>query len=172
MKKVQVSVVLGDISKENADCLITAINSSGMWFGAIDRLLKSIAGDAFHSQARKAMPLKDGETIVVRGDGFNRGGGFTSVVFVVDDLQRPLREVVYNGLLAAAVARYESIVIPTIRMGVMIGVVEKSAEEAVEELAKGVKDFLIENPNTTIKNICFVVHSDQNIQVLLQKALT
>jgi O-acetyl-ADP-ribose deacetylase (regulator of RNase III) len=167
----QVSVALGDISREKVDCLITAINSSGLWFGAIDRVLQDIAGDAFHSHLRKAMPLKDGQTVVVDHNGFRRGGAFANVVFVVDDLQRPLHEIIREGLLAASVAGYKSVAIPTIRMGVMIGVVEKSTEEAIDELAKGVKGFLVESPSTPIKTIRFVVHSDQNLQTQLQKAL-
>ncbi|MDO8482561.1 MAG: hypothetical protein Q7S86_01930 [bacterium] len=55
-------------------------------------------------------------------------------------------------------------------MGVMLGVVEKSVNEAVDEIAKGVKKFLAESPDA-LKNITFVVYNDSKTQSLLQKAL-
>ena len=117
------------------------------------------------------MPLHDGQTIVALKQGRVHGGAFVNVVFVVDDLQRPLHEIVYNGLKAASDAGFKSVSLPTIRMGVMLGVVEKSTEEAVEEMAKGVTKFIAENVNTSLKNITFVVHNDKMIQSLLETAL-
>ena len=116
------------------------------------------------------MPLKDGQAIIARNNGQIYDGAFTNVVFVVDDLKRPLHEIIYNGLKAASGAGFKSISLPTIRMGVMLGVVEKSINEAMNEMAKGVQKFLAESPNT-LENITFVVYGDRNIQSLLQKAL-
>ncbi len=166
----KVSVVSGDISRTKADALITAINSGGMWFGGIDGVINRAAGNLFHSQAQKAMPLADGQTVVARSNGHAHDGAFTNVVFVVDDLQLPLHEIVCNGLKAASDAGFKSVSLPTVRMGVMLGVVEKSANEAVDEMAKGVKKFLAENPDA-LKNITFVVYNDSKTQSLLQKAL-
>ena len=171
MDKVSVSVVSGDIARVNVDALITAINSGGMWFGGIDRVINRVAGDFFHSQAMAAMPLHDGQTIVALKQGRAHGGAFVNVVFVVDDLWRPLYEVVYNGLKAASDAGFKSVSLPTIRMGVMLGVVEKSTVEAVEEMAKGVTKFLAENTNTSLKSIIFVVYNDKMIQFVLETAL-
>jgi len=167
MKKV--TVVSGDISKVKADALITAINSGGMWFGGIDGVINRVAGDFFHSQAGNRMPLSDGQTVVAYGTLSNRGA-FTNVVFVVDDLERPLHEIVYKGLKAASVAGFATVTLPTVRMGVMLGVVEKSAEQAVQEMAKGVKTFLDDYPTTSIKSITFVVYGEQKTQSLLENA--
>ena len=167
----KVSVVSGDIAKVNVDALITAINSGGLWFGGIDGVINRAARNLFHSQATAAMPLHDGQTIVALKQGRAHGGAFVNVVFVVDDLQRPLHEIVYNGLKAASDAGFKSVSLPTIRMGVMLGVVEKSTEEAVEEMAKGVTKFIAENVNTSLKNITFVVYNDKMTQSLLETAL-
>jgi O-acetyl-ADP-ribose deacetylase (regulator of RNase III) len=168
MSKAQVSVVSGDIARVKADALITAINSGGMWFGGIDGVINRAAGNLFHSQAAKVR-LVDGQTVVARSNGSAHDGAFTNVVFVVDDLKRPLHEIVYNGLKAASDAGFKSVSLPTVRMGVMLGVVEKSVNEAVAEMARGVKRLLAED--NTLKNITFVVYNDPKTQALLQKAV-
>lgn len=167
----KVLVVSGDIAKVSTDALITAINSEGLWFGGIDGVIKRVAGSLFHSQVMAAMPLHDGQTIVALKQGRAHGGAFINVVFVVDDLRRPLHEIVYDGLKAASDAGFKSVSLPTIRMGVMLGVVEKSTKEAVEEMAEGVKKFLAENLHTSLENITFVVYNDKTIQSLLQNIL-
>ncbi len=171
MGKVSVSVVSGDIAKVNADALITAINSGGLWFGGIDGVINRVAGNLFHSQAAKAMPLIDGQTVVAYRYGNSHRGAFANVVFVIDDLERPLHEVVYSGLRAASDAGFKSVSLPTIRMGVMLGNVEKGTKEAVREMTDGVTKFLSENANTPLESITFVVHNDKEVQFLLQSAL-
>jgi O-acetyl-ADP-ribose deacetylase (regulator of RNase III) len=116
------------------------------------------------------MPLADGQVVVARSNGHAHDGAFTNVVFVVDDLERPLREVVYNGLKAASDAGFKSVSLPTIRMGVMLEIVEKSVNEAVAEMAKGIQKFLAAESNM-LKNITFVVYNDPKTKALLQKAL-
>lgn len=167
----KVFVVSGDITKVKVDALITAINSDGMWFGGIDGVINRVAGGMFHLQAADEMPLKDGQTIVARSNGCFHGGAFTDVVFVVDDLKHSLSEIVYNGLKAASEAGFKSVSLPTIRMGVMLGVVEKNAEEAVLGMSVGVRKFLKKNPDTTLESITFVVYNDKKTEFLLVKAL-
>lgn len=166
-----IKIVSGDISRVAADVLITAINSGGMWFGGIDGVINRTAGNVFHSQASEAMPLSDGQTVVAKGEARVSRGEFKNVVFVVDDLQRPLREIVYNGLRAASDAGFAKISVPMIRMGVMLGAVEKSAEEAVSEMVSGVRRFLAEHPKTSVESITFVVYNDGRTQSLLEGAL-
>lgn len=170
MKNVSVSVVSGDIAQVKADALITAINSGGAWFGGIDGVIMRAAGDLFHRWAASAVPLTDGETIVARSNGQVHRGAFTNVVFVVDDLKRSITEVIYAGLEAADKAGFASVTLPTIRMGVMLGVVEKSAEEAVVGMGVAIRNFLKRGP-TSIKTITFVVYNDPKTQAMLQKAL-
>lgn len=170
MAKTSVSVVSGDIARVKADALITAINSGGMWFGGIDGVINRVAGNLFHRQAAKAMPLTDGQTVVAKSNGHAHNGAFTNVVFVVDDLKRSIVEIVYAGLEAADKAGFASVTLPTIRMGVMLGVVEKSAEEAVVGMGVAVRNFLKKNP-TSVKTITFVVYNDQRVQSLLQDNL-
>lgn len=164
-----IQVLSGDIARVHVDALITAINSGGMWAGGIDGVIFRSAGEIFHKQAGKAMPLKDGQTVVARSNGATKSG-FKNVVFVVDDLKRPLREVIYAGLKAANDAKYMTVSLPTIRMGVMLGAVEKSVDEAVSEMGEGVRRFLADKPDS-IKQITFVVFNDPATQSQLEAKL-
>lgn len=167
---LQVRIVSGDISKVKSDVLITAINSGGMWFGGIDGVINRVAGNMFHEQAGDAMPLKHGNVVSAKSLGRKHKGAFENVIFVVDDLEGPLHQIIYNGLITASVDGYTSVTLPTIRMGVMLGVVEKSTDEAVSEMKKGVSDFIRDYPRTVLESIAFVVYDDEEVQAKLERA--
>ena len=166
---MKIIVHSGDLAKVKADVLMTAINSGGMWFGGIDGVIHRAAGDLFHRQAACAMPFSDGQTVVAQRGSLPHGGAFNDVVFVVDDLKQPLRNIVYAGLKAAADAGYKTVSLPMIRMGVMLGAVEKSKEEAVIEMSAAIDEFLNE-PNG-IEQIVFVVFNDPETEELLRRAV-
>jgi O-acetyl-ADP-ribose deacetylase (regulator of RNase III) len=160
-----VQVIAGDIAKIPAGAIITAINSDGAWFGGIDRVIQRVAGNHFHDQARAVMPLSDGETVVAFGNGTSQ---FQNVVFVVDDLQQPLDNIVFHGLLAASDAGFKSVTLPAIRTGVMLGCFEKTKQAAVFAIGEGVRRFL----EVGDLNITFVVYSDRETQALLSAAVS
>ena len=168
---MKVNIVSGDVTQTTADALITAINSGRMWFGGIDGAISRVAGNLFHRQASANLPDKQGGTVVAKSNGTRHNGEFKNVVFVIDDLKGPLHEIVQNGLTTASDEGFKTVTLPTIRMGVMLGVVEKSKEEAVDEMVKGVKLFLKKNPKTSIENITFVVYVDPDTQEMLQRKL-
>lgn len=165
-----VQYVKGDISKISADALITAINSGGMWFGGIDGVIQRCAGDLFHAQAEMAMPLKHGQTLVARSNGRPHKGLFANVIFVVDDLKGKLRDIIFRGLKTAADAGFATVTLPTIRMGVMLGVVEKSPLEAAIEIVQGIKMFVNQYPSSSLRSITLVVYNDPNAVRLLEEA--
>lgn len=167
---MEISVKSGDIAREPSDALITAINSSGIWSGGIDGVIQRLAGNYFHSQARAVGPLKHGQVIVAVGNEKTRAA-FKNVVFVVDDLHGPLRNIVYVGLVSAAERGFTSVTLPTIRMGMMLGAVEKSLEEAVTEISEGVRRFLKEKPKSSLETITFVVYNDTTIEAALASKL-
>ncbi|MBS3093117.1 hypothetical protein J4456_00880 [Candidatus Pacearchaeota archaeon] len=160
MRHTKIYTAEGDITKIPADALITAINSGGMWYGGIDGAIQRVAGDLYHKQAKAAMPLRNLQTVVARGGARpDRKIGFRDVVFVVDDLESPLNEVIYTGLEAAS--EYKSVTIPTIRLGVMQGIIEKTPQEAIARMADGVNDFLDKYAEITkLENIKFVVYNN------------
>lgn len=172
MGKTAVSVVPGDIAQTKADALITAINSGGLWYGGIDGVIQRTSGDYFHRQAAAQMPLEDGQAIVARcNPALGNSNSYRHVVFVVDDLRRRLAEIVYAGLEAASDAGFNTVSLPTIRMGVMLGVVERSVGQAVVEMSRGVSQFLKQHPDTSLTSITFVVYNDPATEQLLRSAL-
>ena len=48
-----IQIVSGDITKIDADCIITPINSRKNWDGGIDRAIYAVAGEMYHDQIRK-----------------------------------------------------------------------------------------------------------------------
>ncbi|MBI4175774.1 MAG: hypothetical protein HY518_01090 [Candidatus Aenigmarchaeota archaeon] len=158
--KTQIYLEEGDITQIPADAMMAAINSFGEWQGGIDRAIYRVAGERYHSQARKAMPLHDLQTVIAKGDRSRHRDQFNDVVFVVDDLRNPLDMVVYSGLEAAHQEQYGSLLIPAIRMGVMTGAVEKTPIETVAKLGEGILEFLRTYTETNLKDVTFVVYRD------------
>lgn len=166
---MKVTVVSGDIAQVKADALISAINSEGMWFGGIDRVIQRHAGGLFHEQAGANMPLKDGQAIVAKGGPRNRSK-FENVIFVVDDLRQPLRAIIFAGLAAAANEGYKTVALPAIRLGVMRGVVEKTPGEAIDEIDAGVRQFFAQHGQQAM-NITFVIYEDRDVEMALREKL-
>lgn len=165
---MKVNVTTGDIARVKSDALITAINSGGMWFGGIDGVIRKCAGSMFHEQALAATPLKHGRTVTASATR-SHSGSFKDVIFVVDDLEGPLTDILYNGLVAASQAGYKTVSLPTIRMGVMLGVVEKTRKEAVDQMIAGVKRFQKDFPRSSLTRATFVVYIDPETLDILQK---
>jgi O-acetyl-ADP-ribose deacetylase (regulator of RNase III) len=163
----RVEVLSGDITRVKADSLITAINSGGMWFGGIDGAIQRCAGDIFHAKAA-AEKLTDGKTVFASSDHFH-GGSFKSVLFVVDDLKQPLREIVTAALREAERRQLSSITLPTIRTGVMVGVYEPTAQAALDEMAIAVRQFVATSPQ--MERITFVIYNDSPSMQYLERAL-
>jgi len=158
-----------DIWKIKSDALIAPINSGGLWFGAIDNVIRNNSGDQFHKQVSNKLPLNHGDTVNATKQT-NHNWAFENVLFVIDDLKWPLKDILYNALKAADKAGYNSVSIPIIRMWVMIGIVEKTPEEVVEQLWLGIKKFKDTNP-VNLKKIIFVVYNDEKIKTLMENKL-
>lgn len=156
----------GDIAQVKADALITAVNATGEWFDGIDRVIIDCAGILFHKQLRQKMPLRDCTSYIARS-GCGHRGEWNDVVFVVDELQVPLSDIIDIGLVTAEVNGYRSVSLPAIRTGVMLGQVEPDAETAVRELIRGVMKFVDEHPETSVKEINFVVFRNPELLRLL-----
>lgn len=165
-KLTNVNVVNDDITQVKADALITAINSSGMWFGGLDSAIQRSSGTQFHAQAQAAMPLQDGQVVYAPVQAATNGA-FDAVVFVIDDLQRPLYELVTVALEEAVRHELTSVSIPTIRTGVMAGVFEPR-QKALSDLGIAVNDFVQKNPGK-LDAINIVVYSNEGDRMFLRQ---
>ncbi|HAZ07990.1 MAG TPA: hypothetical protein DCZ01_05565 [Elusimicrobia bacterium] len=165
---VEVEILDGDISQVKAHGLISAVQLSGFCRGGINAMLERVGGPGFGRQVSAATPLRDGQTLLVRGDSENKGR-FENVVFVADDMRRPLRELVSLGLKAADAAGLTQVSLPALRAGWNFGFLEKTYEQVVSETVKGVNSFLAGRP-ANVKKISLVVHSNPRLLDLMRAA--
>ncbi|NCU38168.1 hypothetical protein EOL96_03895 [Candidatus Saccharibacteria bacterium] len=161
----KINVVDGDITQIKTDALITAINSGGLWFGGLDGAIQRSSGSMFHAQAQAAMPLTDGR-VVYAPEQSAHNGKFNAVLFIVDDLRRPLYALVTLALEAAVQHGVTSVNIPTIRTGVMAGTYEPRSQ-ALNDLGQAVNDFVKKNPDK-LDTVNIVVYSNEGARTLLR----
>ncbi|MBP9820123.1 macro domain-containing protein [Candidatus Woesebacteria bacterium] len=151
---IQVILRSGDITTDvPVDCLISSINSEGLWFGGVDEAIRRVAGDQFHSQALQMLRqygLYDGQVLPLPQKQQHRGS-FHCVLFVVDDLQQPLKELVFNALKKAEACGFRSVALPMMRTGVAAGIVERTQIEVVQAVKIALLQFLIDYPYSNMQ---------------------
>ncbi len=134
-------LIEGNITADaNVNAIVTLINPAGMWFGGVDKAIKRLAGDYYHKLPGRLLTtagLSNGQAVVATGYRSLHGGSFDDVVFVVDALTSPLRELLLIALKQAKTEGYTSIAIPMMRTGVMLGLVEPTLNAVLEELQLG-----------------------------------
>ncbi|MBP6886041.1 MAG: hypothetical protein KBC02_02255 [Candidatus Pacebacteria bacterium] len=170
MSNMSVNVVSGDITRVEADGLITTINSSGQWHSEIDHAIQKLVRRHMHGQAFAKSPLTDGQTVVAYGYGHSGNRAFKHVVFAIDDNVRPLVDVVVGGLMTANNVGLASVTLPLIHMGARAGgIVEKSGLEIVAAMDAAIKKFQASNPKF-VREITLVVNNDESL-VRLARAI-
>lgn len=137
-----------DISGIDADAVITAVNSGGIWFDGTNNAIRRSGGQSFFDQLAKK-ELSDGKAVLARGPAFRH------VIFVVDDLKAPLGEVVKKGLAAADAEGFEKVTLPDMRI-VTRNIVGMTIEELREEIFKGAREYVQANANTHLRCIKLV----------------
>jgi O-acetyl-ADP-ribose deacetylase (regulator of RNase III) len=165
----RVQVIDGDISEVRADALITAINASGMWWGAIDTAIQRICGIMFHKKAAAAMPLRDGQVIFAPASSLH-DCSFASVIFVIDELRQPVGNLVGAVLEEADALALKSVSLPTFRTGVMADAYEPR-HEALAGMAAAINEFVITSPESCIEEITVVVYENSGDEEILKTAL-
>lgn len=168
---LKIKVVAGDIVQIEADGIITPINSQELWFGGIDRAIQSVAGELYHNQARK-LPLSNLMTVAAKGDQSQHQGKFDHVIFVVDDLVSTLDQVVMTGLEAANLAELKSVLIPSMRTGVMQGIVESSLAEVADNLIFGINEHFNDFPDSTIESVTVVVYNNPMFEAAITERIS
>lgn len=171
---IRIVRISGDITKIDSDAIITAINSGRLWFGGIDGAIQRVAGNIYHDQTMNE-ELINLKVIVARGDHNNHKGKFDNVVFVVDDLKSELRGVIARGLEEADAAGFKKVTIPAIRTGVMLGAVEKSLEQVVDEYMKGIKRYVgrkrAKGQVPGIQAIAFVTYNNPELEDIMHRVI-
>lgn len=165
---MKIQVVSGDIAQVPARALITAIGSGDTFKGAIDEVIRRCAGEMFHDQVRAMMRRRDGQ-VVIAPSTQSHSGTFSTVVFVIDDLQRRLRDIVRLALQATDDERLDSVVLPVMRTGVMAGHFE-TVQGAMDDLATAVRGFADTQP-AYLERISVAVYHNPSQEQYLRHAL-
>ncbi len=152
-----VKVVGGDITQEPSDALITAIGPNGKWYDGVSASILDTSGFMFHLQTVKDEPLVNGQTVLAGPRGHHKGK-FDNVLFVIDDLEQPLYNIVMIALREAERLKLRRVTLPTIRTGGASGI-NASRRVAIDALARAVKDFVAEGP-VNVKEIKIVVYDN------------
>lgn len=168
---MKVNIVSGDISALRSEAIITAINYSPLfWCGMVDGVIIRLAGKVFHIQLMNNLEdLSDGQAFLAKGLEDSELN-FSNVIFVIDELNYSLHEIILAGLQEAEKNHLKTVSIPAIRMGVMLGEVEKTEEEVIEQMAMAIKLFLSSNP-VFVKEINFVIYNNQEFMEKLDSGL-
>lgn len=165
---MKITVQSGNIGVVPSDALITTVNSSGLWFRAIDGIIQQYSTNNPHSVlASKLSHMHDSSALSVPSEG----SAFKHVLFVIDDLVHELWVPIYNALDVADFSKHKVVTIPLVRHGVMLGIKEKNNNEYVTQFAKGIREWIQDNDNPYLKEIIIVVYHNPNMKDLLQKEL-
>jgi O-acetyl-ADP-ribose deacetylase (regulator of RNase III) len=160
---------IGDITRTTpVKAIVTLINSEGMWYGGVDGAIARVAGGIYHEQAGEILSshgLHNKQVVIAKGNHANHRGSFDDVIFVVDELESPLNELVYIALQSAKREGYTSVAFPLMRTGVMLGVVEPDLETVVREMKRGFDRFSAESDFDL--DIYVVVYGDPEAVKLL-----
>lgn len=166
---MKISVVEGDIAKVPVDALITAVNPTGMWFGAIDGVIERYAGTQYHAQAQQTLIDRPSGTVCVATKQSSHSGEFDSVLFVVDALDTTLHDVVSVALKEASRAKMKSVSLPFIRFGSMINEGGTATQKAAD-LGRAIME-QAQDPENTIEHVVVVAYRNSALVARLEQAL-
>lgn len=118
---MELQIVIGDLAQTRADCLVTLVNASGVWHGAVDNIIQRTG--AWHSCI--SLDTLGGSTaghvhLVSKFDVAARAAPWNYIAFIIDDLQLPLSLLVEKGLRAAELIRCNTVAFSALRMGKML----------------------------------------------------
>ncbi|MBI5246306.1 MAG: hypothetical protein HY923_03940 [Elusimicrobia bacterium] len=163
--EVSLQVLTGNIAEAGTKAVMTTVQEKHLCQGGVNSVVAN-ANPCFFQRLQKAPELKDGEALLAKGDG---KGPIENVVFVKDQSEKPLSEIVYAGLKEADQNGLESVAVPAMRAGSVFGAVERSYREIALQVREGVERFMAE-ARTSLKSIALVVYNDDKLARVLNDA--
>lgn len=155
---INISIIKGDITKLDVDCIVNAANSSLLGGGGVDGAIHRASGPQLLEECKKLNGCKTGEAVITKGYNLKAKYVIHTVgpVFGKDDINL-LKNCYQNSLKIAEENNCESIAFPAISTGAYRVPIEKSAEIVKEIINKF-------TPNS-IKKIIFVLYSDYDLDI-------
>lgn len=152
-----VSIEATDITQVEADAMIVTATTIGFQGDCINPAVEGLTGKMFFDQISWRTDLYDGLTVHAPATGEHKGR-FRSVLFVIDDVRRPLDVLVAIALQEADRLRQMHVSLPA-ALRTMAGRYEHTAQEIADAIARGVREFVSYWP-TQVQHITVTAHID------------
>lgn len=169
---MKVKVVSGDITRvQQFDAIVTPINSAGYWAGGVDLAIRRMAGNQYHEQAAQELTrssARDGTTIVARKLQ-EHGGQFEDVIFVIDNFELEVCDLVYLSLFMAQNQDYSRMAMPVMRTGLVDGLSGLSMAQTAEQIKAGLERFQNEFPGSGLEVFVVVFQNPEALKLLRQE---
>ena len=109
-----INVIDEHLTNVEAEVIITTAAPDKLWLTLADIQIGGVAKDQYHQQLHLVMDQAPyPETRVVRArQSEEHGGKFKDVIFVIDDLDEPLEQLLCLGLTTASDLGYKSVALP------------------------------------------------------------
>jgi len=159
----RISLIQGDITKQEVDAIVNAANTSLLGGGGVDGAIHRAAGPSLLEECKALNGCKTGDAKMTRGYNLParyvihtvgpvwRGGNNNEVYLLASCYRRCLEITIQNGL--------KTIAFPNISTGVYGFPKEQAAETAIKE----VRGFL--RNNEKLEKVVFVVFDEENKDV-------
>jgi len=153
---VKVNILACDIvhADELVSAVVIPLNTEKIWYSELDYAVKRTGGLYIYnelvrflmSEEKLGRDMFDGQTILIdRDENSYDLGNYLSVLFVFDDLKRPLVELMRIVLEKAKSSNLKRIAIPMIRTGWYKGKYEKTEDDALRAILATVYYFAWNN---------------------------
>ena len=169
---MRVLVQDGNITDVPADALITTVSSAQSRNGAVDRAIRQVAGGYFHDQVpvEHTKGCFSGQTLWAPNPPALRLP-FDGVLFVIDNLDLPLREIVRCALQGAVQNGRYTIAMPLMRTGQAAGRVQEPSGSALSEMALALRLFRSGYQRHAISDATVVVYDSPKLAQTMREML-
>lgn len=171
---LKVKAVIGDITrtKEKFDAIAMLTNSSEEWFGGVDKSIVIRCGWYYHFKLitliGSQLPISDGQVFIIKWNKSQYEFSFKDIIFINDKLELPLDNLSFIALEAAQKSGYKKIAMPAMRTGVTFGIVEKTVEDAVLSMIKGINNFKEKYPDSLLEVDIVVLEGKEKLKRFIE----
>jgi O-acetyl-ADP-ribose deacetylase (regulator of RNase III) len=166
---MQISLMQGDISEVAADALVNAANNE-LWMGSgVAGALRRAAGPEVEREAVSKGPIKVGEAVSTTA-GNLRASGVRYIIHAaamgagVRSSERTVSDATLNSLREAERLAVSSIAFPALGAGVG----GYDVDDCAYTMLQVVHGYAAQRPDSTIKQVTFVLWSDESYQAFLR----
>lgn len=167
---MKIVVIDGNIAQVPAAALITTVSSTGYWNSEVDCAIQGVAGTTFHDQLEAQGLLLEGGIVHTYALEMIDTVKFDSVLFIVDNLVRPLQDVLKAVFQVADLYSLSTLTVPALRTtGATRGAHERTVSEALEGIVAAIVEFRAWAKN--VHKITVVVDNDPGSEQYLKQRL-